>query len=133
MKIKRYLPLALSILAIVLELLPFGAVCLFANPEGPPLRETYSYFDLTPFGYANFAPFCTALLTCVVTVLAIMDLVFGKKGARTAMPMISLWAALVSLAPLLLGGGYFTPLAAVISVTLFLLFAASLLVRLRAS
>lgn len=59
---KKRIALSATTLAFVLELLPYGAVCNFANPDGKPWRRTYSYFDLTPFGYANFAPFLTAEL-----------------------------------------------------------------------
>ena len=54
---KRLLYLILPLVTVILELLPYGAVCNFMNPEGDPWRETFSYFSLTPFGYANFAPF----------------------------------------------------------------------------
>ena len=47
----------LPVITIVLEILPYGAVCNFANPEGEVLRETFSNFDLTPFGYANLPLF----------------------------------------------------------------------------
>ena len=63
--------LLLSIFAfaiLVLELLPNGVVLNFANPEGAPWRKTYSYFSLTPFGYANFGPFITSVLTCILII-----------------------------------------------------------------
>ena len=67
---KKRLPLLLfPVLALILEALPYGAVLQFARPAAAPLRELYSYFDLTPFGYANFAPLFTALGTCVLLVL----------------------------------------------------------------
>ena len=46
---KKLITLCTALIALVLEILPYGAVCNFANPEGEPLRRTYSYFDLTPF------------------------------------------------------------------------------------
>lgn len=60
MKKLKFLHLAVIIGIIVLEILPFGAVCNFAKaPEagGGVYRKTFSYFDLTPFGYANFGRF----------------------------------------------------------------------------
>lgn len=67
---KKRLPLLLlPVLALILEALPYGAVLQFGRPAAAPLRELYSYFDLTPFGYANFAPLFTALGTCVLLVL----------------------------------------------------------------
>ena len=57
MKIKKSLFVVLPLVALILELLPNGVVLNFANPDGEPWRRTYSYFSLTPFGYANFGPF----------------------------------------------------------------------------
>ena len=69
---KRLMYLALPALTLILEILPYGAVCNFANPEGEAWRRTYSYFDLTPFGYANFAPLLTAFLTCLFFVFLLL-------------------------------------------------------------
>ena len=49
MKMKKLLLVSFPIIAFVLELLPYGVVLNFANPEGEPWRRTYSYFSLTPF------------------------------------------------------------------------------------
>ena len=108
-----------AIIALVLEILPYGAVCNFANPEGEPWRYTYSYFDLTPFGYANFAPFIVALLTCVLTVMIVVSLV-SNKAMRTPILTVSAIATVLSLAPLLFGISYFTVVGACISVSLLL-------------
>ena len=40
----------LPALTIVLELLPLGAVCIFATSPTERVKETFSYFSLTPFG-----------------------------------------------------------------------------------
>ena len=75
---KRLLYLILPIVTLILEILPYGAVCNFMRPattEGLPpgrFRELYSYFDLTPFGYANFAPLITAVITCIILLLIII-------------------------------------------------------------
>ena len=111
--------LCTSITALVLEALPYGAVCNFANPEGEPWRRTYSYFDLTPFGYANFAPFIVALLTCALAVMIVLSLVI-KKPMRTPILAISAIAALLSLAPLLFGISYFSLVGACITVALLI-------------
>ena len=115
---KKRIALSATTLAFVLELLPYGAVCNFANPEGEPWRRTYSYFDLTPFGYANFAPFLTALLTCALLVLLIVSIV-TKKQMRAPMLSVSVIATLLSLAPLLLGVSFFSLVGAMISLALF--------------
>ena len=90
--IKRKQPIilvAILIAILVLEVLPYGAVLHFANPEGEPFRETFSYFDLTPYGYANFGPFITAILMCVLLILSVIKL-FVDKGEKAIM-IISLY------------------------------------------
>lgn len=115
---KKTLILILTLCTLVLEILPYGAVCNFMTPPGePPLRLTYSYFSLTPFGYANFAPFIVALLTCALVVLVIAYLFAGKR-VRIPMLCVSTAAALLSLAPLLLGISYYSPVALCISLCL---------------
>lgn len=116
---KKLIMLCTAIIALVLELLPYGAVCNFANPEGEPWRYTYSYFDLTPFGYANFAPFIVALLTCALTVMLVVSLV-SKKPMRTPVLTVSAVATVLSLAPLLFGISYFSVVGACISVAMLL-------------
>ena len=92
---------AILIVILVLELLPFGAVLHFGNPEGEPLRATFSYFDLTPYGYANFGPFITAILTCVLLVISIIHLLVDNDKIKTTIKIVSLIALVASLAPLL--------------------------------
>ena len=87
---KRLFHLLLPVWILILELLPYGAVCIYATP-GATCRSTYSYFDLIPFGYANFAPLITAVLTCVILVLLLVYAVTGKPGwgavARFLLPI----------------------------------------------
>ena len=64
----------LPALTIVLELLPLGAVCIFATSPTERVKETFSYFSLTPFGYANFAPLITATLTVAIFLLSLFSL-----------------------------------------------------------
>ena len=61
-------------LTIVLEALPLGAVCTFAPSPTERVRETFSYFSLIPFGYANFASLITAILTVVILLLSLISL-----------------------------------------------------------
>ena len=42
---KRILMLFIALTALILEILPYGAVCQFANPEGAPWRETLAEGD----------------------------------------------------------------------------------------
>lgn len=120
MDAKRLRYLLLPVIALILELLPYGAVCNFANPEGEPFRETYSYFDLLPFGYANFAPLLTALLTCVVTVLLVSFLFSGSPRIARVAKIVTVAAAILSLCPLLLGVRYYSVVGGGISLTLAL-------------
>lgn len=127
MKLKKYLLIGIPVVAVVLELLPNGAVLNFANPEGDCYRYAYPYFSLTPFGYANFGPFLTSLLTCALLVLAVIH---GWKQSRrldTAIRIVSIAAVVTSLMPLLFGLRSFTVIGAAISVLLLLELAVSFL------
>lgn len=75
---KKILLLVFPVIALILEVLPYGAVMCHFNPKGRPFRETYSYFDLVTFGNANFFPLFTGILTCVLLILAILALRKGK-------------------------------------------------------
>jgi hypothetical protein len=119
MKNKRWLYLLFPMIALVLELLPYGAVCNFGNPEGEPWRVTYSYFSMIPFGYANFAPLVTALLTCAVLVLLLVYGFHGKTALLTVVKIVLSIATILSLCPLLLGITYFSVVGALIAVSLF--------------
>ena len=103
MKMKKLLLVSFPIIAFVLELLPYGVVLNFANPEGEPWRRTYSYFSLTPFGYANFGPFITAILTCALLVLVVIYLFKPRKELKTAILNVSGLATAASLMPLMFG------------------------------
>jgi hypothetical protein len=119
---KRLQYLILPLVTLILEVIPYGAVCNFAYPaeDGSikQLRELYSYFDLTPFGYANFAPLITAIITCVIILLVAIYCLTGKQSwaifARSALCI----GVLISLCPLLLGIDYFSIVGALISASL---------------
>ena len=115
---KRLCYLILPIITLALEFLPYGAVCNFSNPEGDPWRKTYSYFSLTPFGYANFAPFITALITCLIFVLLAIFCVKGNKRLAIWAKNASYVAAVISLCPLALGMSYFSFVAGLITLSL---------------
>ncbi len=119
---KKILLTVFSLSALVLELLPSGVVLNFANPEGDPFCSTYAYFDLTPFGYANFGPFITAILTCVLIVLSVMYWFKLSKGLNTAMLNVSGIATAASLMPLMFGVRYITVIGVVITMLLAGLF-----------
>ena len=123
---KRILYLILPIITLMLEILPYGAVCNFmkppseVNPDAPVghFRELYSYFDLTPFGYANFAPLLTAILTCVILVMLSIYLFAGKQGIASATKVLVGIGVLLSLCPLLYGINFFSVVGALITVSL---------------
>jgi len=118
MEPKRLRYLLLPVITLVLELLPYGAVCNFARPEGEPFRKTFSYFDPVPFGYANFAPFLTAILTCAIAVLLVSFLFSGSTRVARVATVLSLAATVLSLCPLLLGIRFYSVVGGLISLTL---------------
>lgn len=92
--------------ALLLEVSPYGAVLNFANPDGEPFRRYFSYFSLTPFGYANFAPLITGVLTAAACLLLILRL--AKKGGsarlRSVIFTLSVAVTALSLVPLAMFG-----------------------------
>ena len=115
---KRLLYLLFPVAALVLELLPYGAVCNFANPEGESFRRTYSYFDMTPFGYANFAPLLTAIVTCIVIILLLIHLFQKKPSLLTAAKLLLAAGSVISLCPLLYGVRFFSVIGGAITACL---------------
>ena len=108
--------LILPIITIILQILPCGAVLVFAPSPTERVRETFSYFNLTPFGYANFAPFITALLTCIILLLALISIKLEKM--RKAVFWLSLATAIISLLPLVFGIDYYSVVGGIITITL---------------
>lgn len=108
----------LPIAAIVFELLPSGAVLHFAGPTYS-MKETYSYFNLMPFGYANFGPFICAVMTVAVLILGVVYLLTKKRGFFKAAWVVSVIAFLASILPMLMFGlKYFTDTAGIITLIL---------------
>lgn len=125
---KKIIVLCILLCTLVLEILPYGAVCNFGNPEGEPFRETFSYFSFTPYGYANFSPLITAVLTCVLLLVVLIAIVFKKEfGKKTA--ILAGIASLLSLCPLLYGITYYSIVGALISLTLIAATAAIALIK----
>lgn len=111
------------IAALVLEALPFGVILNFV-PDPSITNEVitryYSYFDFTPFGYANFAPLVTAILTVMLTALCVA-LIFIKRYPRqlcTAQFGVTLTAAVISVCPIFYGIQYVTLTGVFITVAL---------------
>lgn len=106
----------LPALTIALEALPTGAVCIFALSPAERIKETFSYFSLIPFGYANFAPLITAALTVVILLLSLISL--KKNSVLDAVLVLSAIAAVVSLLPLMYGSDHYTVTGAFITASL---------------
>ena len=113
---KKIRLLILPFITIILQILPCGAVLVFAPSPTERVRETFSYFNLTPFGYANFAPFITALLTCIILLLALISIKLEKM--RKAVFWLSLATAIISLLPLVFGIDYYSVVGGIITITL---------------
>lgn len=114
---KKLITLCLLLCTLVFEILPYGAVCNFANPEGPPHRATYSYFSMIPYGYAHFSPLITAILTCVLLLIVMISIIFKKAiGKKTA--ILAGIASLISLCPMLYGLDDYSIVGALISLCL---------------
>ncbi len=106
----------LPIIAIALQILPSGATLIFAPSPTVTAKETYSYFSLSPLRYANFAPFITALLTCVVLSLALITI--KRNNVSKAVFIVSLIATIISLFPLIYGVDYYSVVGGMITVML---------------
>ena len=121
---KKIITLALLLSALVLEILPYGAVCNFANPDGEPWRKTYSYFSMIPYGYGDFGPLITAILTCVLLVIIVLSILLKKDWSKS-ISIISAIATLTSLAPLIFGISSFSLVGAMISACILATFVIS--------
>lgn len=119
MKKAKFASLILIISALILEVLPYGAVCNFmGDPEAHiTVRYTFSYFDLTPFGYANFGPFLTAVLSCILLLLIAVSF-FTKVNIVKPIIIISAIAVITSLMPLLYGFNYYSAIGLFITLVL---------------
>lgn len=103
---KKISLVVLPALTIMLEILPLGAVCIFASSPTESVKKTFSYFSLIPFGYANFAPFITAILTVVIFLLSLISL--KKNKMLNTLFVISSITAVISLLPFVYGLNYLT-------------------------
>ena len=115
---KRLLYVLLPLLTIVLEILPYGAVCNFATSPTDTVRKTFSYFDPTPFGYANFFPLLTAIASCLVLVFLTLYCIRGRIHVLIKAKFTLYVAIPLSLGPLLFGIDYFSLVGRFITLTL---------------
>ena len=115
---KRFMYLVLPIITLILEILPYGAVCNFAPSPTDRIRETYSYFSLVPYGYANFAPLITAIISCLIFVMLLIFCIKGNVRTAIRARNILYVAAVFSLGPLVFGISYFSVVGALITLSL---------------
>lgn len=115
---KRFLSIILPVITMILEILPYGAVCVFAPSPTQRLRETYSYFDPIPFGYANFAPMITGIISCIILLLVVVYCITGKLTWAVKAKHLLYVAAVFSLGPLVYGISFFSLVGALITVSI---------------
>ncbi len=118
---KKDVPALLCVfVALFLEMTPWGAVLRFGNPEGEPIRKTFSYFSLVPYGYANFFPLMTAILSSILAFFLLFALIKKSEKASKTSFFLALSSTLISLLPLLYGVANFSLTGAGISLCLAL-------------
>ena len=122
MKSRKYICLMVIIAVVILELLPYGAVLNFGNPDGEPFRETFSYFSLTPFGYANFAPFITAVLSVVILLHIFVAIICKTKNLWKGVSLEAATASIISLFPVAYGFESYSGIGFAITILLVVLF-----------
>lgn len=126
MKLKDKILALCSFVLIVLEILPYGVICYFMEDEAEEIKKLFSYFSLTPFGYANFYPFIVAILSLIIVILCIIILFKNSNKTRLTVSIISALSAIISLYPVVLGTRYFSILGIIITLCLVIIFVLSL-------
>lgn len=104
-KAARLISLAFLAAAVFLELLPCGVVMIFADGPEKTFRTTASYFDLLPFGYGNFFPLITAVLTAVDILGVLASILWRERLPRLkdAVYLCCILTLVCSAVPFLLG------------------------------
>ena len=98
--------IALQGIALILEILPIGAVMVFATSPTERTIEICSYFSLLPVGYANVTPMLTGILTVAIILTGVIVLFKFDKSTkfRKAVFICSIVSLLFSIVPLFLFG-----------------------------
>lgn len=99
MKTKKYLPLVILSLILILELLPCGAVVSHVIPEIGPMTKTCSCFSLVPFRKGNVFPLVTAILTCIMIALSLIHLIKPTSNIVLIWKTVSLVSIFISIVP----------------------------------
>ncbi len=90
MKKKNTVVSLFVVAAVILEALPYGAKLTFGLENGETKEELFSYFSLTPYGYANFLPLITSILTCVLLVISIAILFKDSEKLKNAFKILAI-------------------------------------------
>ena len=69
---------------------------------------------MIPYGYGDFGPLITAILSCVMLVIIVLSILLKKDWSRS-ISIISVIATIASLAPLMFGFSNFSIVGAMIS------------------
>ena len=112
-----------SLAVLVLEILPFGAVLIFADGPDIRLRNTFSYFSLMPFGYGHIFPLITAHITLFAVLFSIISLVknYNSPGVQKAAFICTAVALMTSVLSLvMLSIDYVSAVGVAISVLLLI-------------
>ena len=106
MKILGIARLVCCVAAVVIQILPLGAVLRFGitAQDGTVSFsfENYSYFDITPFGYAMFNYMICAVLTAIASLLSFLRTV-TRSRRQTPVTVLSAIALAMSLIPYIFG------------------------------
>ncbi|SHN88459.1 hypothetical protein [Desulfitobacterium chlororespirans] len=77
--VKKCISICCMLIAIMLMATPYGIAMTFASGPTERVTKYFPYFSLMPFGYGNWFPIITALLSIVVVFL----LLVGIRKANT--------------------------------------------------
>lgn len=125
-KIDKFVTYILSIsfilTALVVEILPLGCVMYLKPSPSNVIIETYSYFNLIPFGNANFAPLLTGVMSIAIFILSIIAIITKLKRIKLINFVFtcSIITAMLSIAPLLLGFNFMNSYSYFISISLLI-------------
>ena len=115
----RIIALFLLLVSFILECVPGAAVLIFASGPHERMTEYVSCFDMMLLGYANAAPFLSAVLTVISLLLTVLLFFrFSRRLKNTVYIITILAAAFMPLPALFFGFAYYPPMAIVITICL---------------
>lgn len=89
---RKFFSFLLTALSLILMALPFGIPMIFAPTPTETVTLYYSYFSPVPFGYGNWFPTITVLLSLA----AILVLLISFQGSLRRAAAVVLGAAMAS-------------------------------------